>query len=72
MSPEATIRTLREELEAVKAERDQYRRTVQGLMLKLFPPDPKRLEEEIRAVRENGIPFERVMEMIKARHGIPS
>ncbi len=72
MSLEETVRALREELETVRAERDQYRRTVQNLMHQLFPPDPKRIEDEIQAVREHGIPFEKVLEMIKARHGITS
>jgi predicted nucleic acid-binding Zn-ribbon protein len=72
MSSEDEIRALRDELEKVKAERDRYRQSVQSLVRELLPPDPKRMEEEIRAIRENGIPFEKVMEMIKARHGIKS
>jgi predicted nucleic acid-binding Zn-ribbon protein len=70
MSPEDELRALRQELEKVKEERDRYRQSVQSLVRELFPADPKRMEDEIRAVRENGLSFEQVMEMIKARHGI--
>jgi hypothetical protein len=73
MTPEDEILTLRQELEKAKEERDSYRRITQKLMLKLYPLDLKRLEDEVREVNETGgIPFEQVIREIKARHGITS
>ena len=73
MSPEEELRALRQELEKVKEERDNYRRITQNLMLKLYPFDPKRLEDEVREVNETGgFPFEQVIREIEARHGITS
>jgi hypothetical protein len=73
MSADDELRSLREELEAVKKERDHYRRVTQALMLKLHPFDPKRLEDEVREVNETGgVPHEKVIETIKARHGLKS
>jgi predicted nucleic acid-binding Zn-ribbon protein len=73
MSPEEELRALRQELEKVKEERDSYRRMTQNLMLKLYPLDLKRLEDEVREINETGgIPHEQVIEMIKSRHGIKS
>ncbi len=71
MTPEDELHALRQELEKAKEERDSYRRITQKLMLKLYPLDLKRLEDEVREVTETGgIPHEKVIEMIKVRHGI--
>jgi hypothetical protein len=65
MSSDDEVRALRQELEKVKEERDNYRRITQNLMLKLYPLDLKRLEDEVREVNETGgIPHEQVIEMI--------
>ena len=73
MPPEDELDALRRELAKVKEERDSYRRMTHNLMLKLYPFDPKRLEDEVREVNETGgIPFEQVIREIKARHGITS
>jgi hypothetical protein len=73
MTPEDELHALRLELEKAKEERDQYRKITQNLMLKLYPFDPKRLEDEVREVNETGgIPFAQVIQEIKARHGITS